>query len=49
MYSNNISGEIPWELGKLRKLVSLDLFLNRLTGPIPDTLGKLHRLRFLYV
>lgn len=48
LYSNNISGKIPNEIGNLTNLVSLDLYLNSLSGPIPDTLGKLQRLRFLY-
>lgn len=48
LYSNNISGRIPTELGNLTNLVSLDLYLNNLSGPIPDTLGKLQKLRFLY-
>ncbi|XP_074279084.1 BRASSINOSTEROID INSENSITIVE 1-associated receptor kinase 1-like [Silene latifolia] len=47
LYSNIISGPIPFELGNLTNLVSLDLYLNKLTGPIPDTLGKLQKLRFL--
>lgn len=49
LYSNNISGRVPSELGNLTNLVSLDLYLNGLSGPIPDTLGKLQKLRFLYV
>ena len=48
LYSNNISGRIPEELGNLTNLVSLDLYLNNLTGPIPNTLSKLGKLRFLY-
>lgn len=48
LYSNNISGQIPSDLGNLTSLVSLDLYLNRFTGAIPDTLGKLTKLRFLY-
>lgn len=48
LYGNDISGEIPDELGNLENLVSLDLYLNGLTGPIPDTFGKLTQLRFLY-
>ncbi|CAK9141070.1 unnamed protein product [Ilex paraguariensis] len=48
LYSNNISGRVPYELGNLTNLVSLDLYLNNLTGPIPDTLDKLQKLRFLY-
>ncbi|XP_055807269.1 BRASSINOSTEROID INSENSITIVE 1-associated receptor kinase 1-like isoform X2 [Solanum dulcamara] len=47
LYSNNISGKIPNELGNLTELVSLDLYLNNLIGPIPDSLGKLQKLRFL--
>ncbi|KAM2927811.1 hypothetical protein COP2_035125 [Malus domestica] len=47
LYSNNISGPIPRELGNLTSLVSLDLYLNSFSGPIPDTLGKLSKLRFL--
>lgn len=49
LYSNNITGEIPTELGDLRELVSLDLYQNKLSGPIPSSLGKLDKLRFLYV
>lgn len=48
LYSNNISGIIPNELGNLTNLVSLDLYMNHLTGPIPDSLGNLQKLRFLY-
>ncbi|CAK7356993.1 unnamed protein product [Dovyalis caffra] len=47
LFSNNISGRIPDELGNLTNLVSLDLYLNKLNGPIPVTLGKLQKLRFL--
>ncbi|KAL2321843.1 hypothetical protein Fmac_026222 [Flemingia macrophylla] len=47
LYSNNISGPIPNDLGNLTNLVSLDLYLNRFSGPIPESLGKLSKLRFL--
>ncbi|CAL5329763.1 unnamed protein product [Camellia sinensis] len=47
LYSNNISGRIPIELGNLTSLVSLDLYLNNLSGIIPDTLGRLQKLRYL--
>ncbi|KAH7518551.1 hypothetical protein FEM48_Zijuj09G0183500 [Ziziphus jujuba var. spinosa] len=47
LYSNNISGTIPEELGNLTNLVSLDLYLNNLSGSIPTTLGNLQKLRFL--
>lgn len=49
LYSNNITGPIPNDIGNLTNLVSLDLYLNSFTGPIPDSLGKLSKLRFLYV
>ena len=48
LYSNDISGRVPEELGNLTNLVSLDLYLNNLTGYIPNTLGRLLKLRFLY-
>jgi Leucine-rich repeat (LRR) protein len=49
LYSNNISGQIPKELGNITALVSLDLYQNNFTGTIPDSLGQLSNLRFLYV
>jgi brassinosteroid insensitive 1-associated receptor kinase 1/somatic embryogenesis receptor kinase 4 len=49
LFNNNITGEIPEELGDLMELVSLDLFANNISGPIPSSLGKLGKLRFLYV
>ncbi|MBA0777933.1 hypothetical protein Gotri_005880, partial [Gossypium trilobum] len=47
LYSNNISGPIPSDLGNLTSLVSLDLYLNSFSGPIPESLGRLSKLRFL--
>lgn len=48
LYSNNINGRVPEELGNLTNLVSLDLNFNNWTGHIPATLGKLSKLQFLY-
>lgn len=48
LYANNLSGQVPNELGNLTNLVSLDLYLNNLSGPIPKSLGNLQKLRFLY-
>lgn len=48
LYSNNITGKIPIELGSLTNLVSLDLYSNKITGTIPDELANLKNLRFLY-
>ncbi|XP_039060664.1 somatic embryogenesis receptor kinase 1-like isoform X1 [Hibiscus syriacus] len=47
LYSNNISGPIPSDLGNLTSLVSLDLYLNSFSGPIPESLCRLSKLRFL--
>ncbi|WVZ77603.1 hypothetical protein U9M48_025454 [Paspalum notatum var. saurae] len=47
LYSNNISGTIPPELGNLTNLVCLDLYMNNFSGNIPDSLGNLLKLRFL--
>lgn len=48
LYSNNITGKIPIELGSLTNLVSLDLYSNNITGQIPVELANLKKLRFLY-
>ena len=44
---NNLSGEIPAELGRLNALRSLILRKNNLTGPIPPELGTIARLSSL--
>ena len=41
LVSNQLSGEIPSELGKLASLTWLDLDGNQLSGEIPPELGKL--------
>ena len=45
--SNQLSGEIPSELGNLLKLQNLDLSSNWLSGEIPSELGNLLRLQRL--
>ena len=49
LYSNNLTGTLPAELGNISALISLDLYQNNFIGPIPDSLGDLTNLRFLYV
>ena len=44
---NQLSGEIPAELGNLSNLTSLDLIGNQLNGEIPAELGNLSNLRSL--
>ena len=48
LFSNNITGGIPEELGVLTELVSLDLYMNNLSGSIPSSLGNLKKLIYLY-
>ena len=44
---NDLSGEIPSELGSLSSLIELYLDNNQLTGEIPAELGNLHSLNLL--
>ena len=44
---NQLTGEIPAELGNLANLQTLDLWENQLTGPIPSELGGLPSLEWL--
>ena len=44
---NNLSGEIPQELGTLTSLKVLDLKFHQLTGKIPPELGNLSSLQYL--
>jgi hypothetical protein len=45
--SNDLSGEIPSEVGDLSNLSTLDLSSNLLSGSIPPELGKLGNLQYL--
>ena len=47
LYSNQLTGEIPAELGSLTNLEVLALFDNQLTGEIPAELGNLANLEWL--
>ncbi|XP_022854507.1 leucine-rich repeat protein 2-like isoform X3 [Olea europaea var. sylvestris] len=47
LYSNNLRGKIPKELGKLKNLISMDLYGNKFEGNIPKSFAKLKSLRFL--
>ncbi|XP_073006725.1 receptor-like protein EIX1 [Typha latifolia] len=44
---NNLTGEIPKEIGALAGLTNLNLSANRLTGYIPDSIGGLQSLESL--
>ena len=45
--SNNLSGEIPDEIGNLYNLVELNLNNNELSGQIPNQIGNLINLEYL--
>ncbi|MDE0258499.1 MAG: Ig-like domain-containing protein [Gammaproteobacteria bacterium] len=47
LWSNELDGSIPAELGSLDRLRSLNLYNNRLAGPIPPELGNLASLEKL--
>jgi uncharacterized protein (TIGR02145 family) len=47
LYLNNLSGELPVELGNLKDLEMLDLNQNSLTGPLPQELFNLANLKAL--
>ena len=49
LQSNNVSGPLPPELGKLSQLTALTLWHNPLTGRIPPELGNLSQLRSLHL
>ena len=49
LYDNELSGEIPSELGRLTNLRALRLDGNELSGEIPPELGSLTNLEELYL
>ena len=49
LHTNDLSGEIPPELGSLSNLTALNLNNNDLGGEIPAELGSLSNLSYLYL
>ena len=47
MFSNDLEGEIPPEIGELTELRRLYLEQNNVTGRLPSEIGKLHNLETL--
>ncbi len=47
LYNNNLSGQLPTEIGNLTKLTYLSLSGNQLTGSIPTEIGNLTELTYL--
>ena len=47
LYSNNLVGTIPSELGKLSLLKKISFSNNTLSGELPKSLGELSELRYL--
>ncbi|KAG2400071.1 Receptor-like protein [Vigna angularis] len=48
-FENNLSGEIPDEIGEFKGLKSLSLYRNKLTGPIPQKVGSWAEFDFIDV
>lgn len=46
--SNNLSGEIPYEIGAMEELQRIDLHSNKISGSLPNELGDLEDLRKYY-
>jgi len=48
LLSNNLRGQLPWELILLTNLFYIDLDSNSITGSIPTRIGELSRLEYFY-
>ncbi|TKY74502.1 Receptor protein kinase HAIKU2 [Spatholobus suberectus] len=48
-FENNLSGEIPIEIGEFKRLKALSLYRNKLTGPIPREVGSWAEFDFIDV
>ena len=49
LHNNNLTGQIPNEIGNLDKLLQLNLSQNSLSDTIPNAIGNLIELRTLYL
>jgi Leucine-rich repeat (LRR) protein len=47
LQSNNITGPIPAEVGKLAQLMKLDLSSNHFYGEIPSSVAQLKSLQYM--
>eukprot|EP00977_Amphora_coffeiformis_P030219 scaffold45543_cov183-Amphora_coffeaeformis.AAC.2 len=49
VYGNQMTGDLPENLGDLEWLTHLDLSQNKFTGPIPDSINSCTNLIYLYL
>lgn len=49
LWSNNLVGALPEELGTLSTITTFSLYDNNMRGPPPNILRKLHGLKILYL
>ncbi|PSS08146.1 LRR receptor-like serine/threonine-protein kinase precursor [Actinidia chinensis var. chinensis] len=42
--SNSLSSELPWQIGNLKNVKTIDMSMNQLSGSIPGSIGSLHSL-----
>jgi len=48
-FNRFLGGNLPYSLGGLKKLKTIDLFGSSIRGPIPDSIGNLTSLQTLYL